>query len=164
MIYKRCMYVALVMCLGTTTSMNSQTQKVMQTTEISKDQQDVLNAIESMTQSFNGKDIEGVMSSYQSGALVIFEPESPVTDFKQLQEMFLGAFSINPKFEYPKGHEIFVNGDTATHIAPWVMTGIAPDGAKIQQSGLSVANLKKQKNGKWLLTFDNPHGSFLMNK
>jgi ketosteroid isomerase-like protein len=152
------------MCLGMTTSINSQTPKIMQTTEISKDQQDVLNAVESMTKSFNGKDIEGVMSSYQSGALVIFEPESPVTDTEQLRDMFLGAFSIDPIFEYPKGHEVFVNGDTATHIAPWVMNGTAPDGTKIQQSGLSIANLKKQVDGKWLLTFDNPHGNFLMNK
>lgn len=163
MIYKRCIYVAWVICLGMTTNMNSQTQKVMQTKTISKDQQDVLNAIESMIQSFNNKDIEGVMASYETGALVIFEPETRVTDFKILKEMFLGAFSINPKFEYPKGHEVFINGDTATHIAPWIMNGTAPDGTKIKQSGLSVANLKKQQNGKWLLIFDNPHGSFLMN-
>ncbi len=164
MIYKKCIYVACVICFSMTTTMNSQTQEVMQTQEISKDQQDVLKAIESMTQSFNSKDIEGIMSSYQSGALVIFEPKTMVTDFKTLKEMFLGAFSINPKFEYPNGHEVFVNGDTATHIAPWIMTGTAPDGTKIEQSGLSVAMLKKQENGKWLLTFDNPHASFLMDK
>ncbi|MEP3386422.1 MAG: hypothetical protein ABJN84_17790 [Flavobacteriaceae bacterium] len=135
----------------------------MQTETISKEQQDVLSTIESMTQSFNDKDIEGVMTSYESGALVVFEPNTKISDFTVLREMFLGAFQINPKFEYPKGHEVFVNGDSATHIAPWIMTGTAPDGTKIVQEGLSMVNLSRQKNGGWLITFDNPHGNFLMN-
>ncbi len=164
MMYKRHIYVTLVICLGMAASMNSQTQKVMQKTVISEDQQDVLNAIEAMTQSFNSKDIEGVMSSYEKDAVVIFEPETPVTDFNALKEMFLGAFTLNPKFEYPKGHEVFVNGDMAMHIAPWIMKGVAPDGSEIQQTGLSIATLHRQKDGKWLMTFDNPHGNYLINK
>ncbi len=164
MINRRRIYVALAMCFFMATMMYSQKQKIMQSTTISKEQQEVLNAVESMTKSFNSKDINGVMSSYEKGALVIFEPESPVYDHKVLREMFQAAFAINPQFEYPQGHEVFVNGDSATHIAPWVMTGTAPDGTAIKQQGLSVANLKKQSNGKWLLTFDNPHGSYLMDK
>ncbi|MEM9649651.1 MAG: DUF4440 domain-containing protein [Bacteroidota bacterium] len=136
----------------------------MMKTSISKEQQEVLYAIESMTKSFNNKDIDGVMSSYEDGALVIFEPETPVRDPKILEEMFLGAFSINPQFAYPNGHEVFVNGDAATHIAPWVMTGKAPDGTAVRQTGLSVANLRRQKDGRWLLIFDNPHGSYLLNQ
>ena len=71
----------------------------MEKTVISKDQQDVLK-VESMTQAFNSKDIDGVMSSYRAGAMVIFEPETPVADYDQLREMFLGAFTISPKFEF----------------------------------------------------------------
>ncbi|WP_161992014.1 YybH family protein [Flagellimonas algicola] len=163
MINKRHMYVMLVIGFGMTTSMKSQKQKVMQTT-ISKEEQAVLGAIASMTKSFNNADIDGVMSSYQEGALVVFEPEMRVTDKKQLREMFLAAFAIKPQFEYPNGHEVFVNGKSATHIAPWIMKGTAPNGTPITQSGLSVAHLRKQPNGKWLLTFDNPHGSYLMSK
>jgi len=77
--------------------------------------------------------------------------------------MFTGMSMANPVFTY-SGHEVFISGDIATHIAPWEMTAKAPDGSKIKQSGLSVATLKKQENGKWLLTFDNPHASFLMSK
>lgn len=142
----------------------SQKQKVMQANTISKEEQEVLTAVETMTQAFNGKDIDGVMSSYQTDALVIFEPKTPIRYSDALREMFLAAFEINPKFEYPKGHEVFVNGNSATHIAPWIMTGKGPDGSIIEQRGLSIAHLKKQKNGKWLLTFDNPHGSFLMDQ
>lgn len=153
----------MVICLGLTATMNSQNKKMMKKTQ-SKAHQEVLQAIESMTHAFNNRDIKGVMSSYEDGAMVIFEPETSVTDAKVLREMFLGAFAINPQFQYPNGHEVFVNGNTAMHIAPWIMTGKAPDGTVIQQNGLSVANLRKQKDGRWLLTFDNPHGGYLLNQ
>ena len=78
-----------------------------------------------------------------------------------LKEMFQGAFSLNPKFTY-SGHEVFVNGDIAVHIAPWTMKGQAPDGSEVKQEGLSIAVLRKQKDGKWLMVFDDPHGQFLM--
>ena len=69
----------------------------------------------------------------------------------------------NPVFTY-SGHEVFIKGNVATHISPWKMTAKAPDGTVIKQSGLSVAVLRKQKNGEWLMIIDDPHGQFLMNK
>jgi ketosteroid isomerase-like protein len=44
------------------------------------------------------------------------------------------------------------------------MTGTAPDGTPIRQSGLSVAVLRKQADGKWLMVFDNPFGQHLLDK
>lgn len=126
-----------------------------------KEQAAVLAAVQQMTHSFHQKDIKGVMSSYENQALVVFEPENPITDRAQLKEMFQGAFSLNPKFTY-SGHEVFVNGDIAVHIAPWTMKGKTPDGNAVEQSGLSIAVLRKQEDGKWLMVFDDPHGQFLM--
>ncbi len=55
-----------------------------------------------------------------------------------------------------------VQGDIAVHFAPWTMTGTAPDGTEIKQTGLSVAVLRKQADGNWLMVIDNPHGQHLM--
>ncbi|OUS34844.1 hypothetical protein A9R00_12355, partial [Oleispira antarctica] len=77
---------------------------------------------------------------------------------------FEGAFQINPKFDYPNGHEVYIANNIALHIAPWVMTGKAPDGTSIKQSGLSVAVLRKQESGNWLMVLDNPHGQQLLDK
>lgn len=131
--------------------------------QMAQEQKNVLAVIEKMTSAFHDKDIEGVMASYESNAVVVFEPEKPVSDPAILQEMFQGAFMINPNFVY-SGHEVFIKDDIATHFAPWTMTGQAPDGTDIKQSGLSVSVLRKQEDGKWLIVFDNPHGQFLMNK
>lgn len=146
--------------LFTTTILNAQNTKPM-TTSFTQTQQDVLNTVKQMTNAFHNKDLEGVMKTYEPQALVVFEPELPISDETELRNKFIQAFQINPKFTY-SGHEVFVNGNLATHFAPWTMTGQAPDGTPITQTGLSVAILRKQDNGQWLIIFDNPHGSFLM--
>jgi ketosteroid isomerase-like protein len=38
------------------------------------------------------------------------------------------------------------------------MTGVAPDGSAIAGGGLSVAVLRRQAGGKWLIVIDNPFG------
>lgn len=75
--------------------------------------------------------------------------------------MFEGAFALNPTFEY-SGHEVYVADDIAIHIAPWTMTGQTPDGETIADNGLSVAVLRCQANGKWLMVIDNPYGARLL--
>jgi len=129
--------------------------------KMSTDEENVLGIIENMTASFHRGDLEGVMKTYEDNATVVFEPGKPISDRTVLREMFKGAFTLNPKFTY-SGHEVFVSGDIAVHLAPWIMKGQAPDGTVIKQSGLSVAVLRRQSDGEWLMVIDNPHGQSLM--
>lgn len=122
-----------------------------------------MNAILDMTAAFHKKDIGRVMASYEKKAIVVFEPENPVSDPEAIRQGFFGFFAVNPTFEYA-GHEVFVNGDIAIHFAPWTMTGKSPDGVDIKQSGLSVAVLRRQPDGKWLMLFDNPFGQHLLDQ
>ncbi len=128
---------------------------------MTQDQQNVLTAVETMTLAFQAGDIDAVMQTYEPGATVVFEPGSPVQDGDQLRAMFTAMAEVNPVFTYT-GHEVFVAGDTAIHIAPWSMTGQAPDGQAIAQSGLSVAVLRRQADGAWKMVIDDPHGAHLM--
>jgi ketosteroid isomerase-like protein len=129
--------------------------------KMTRDQTDVQNAIEAMTSAFQRGEIDQVMSQYEVEATVVFEPAAPMSDRDAITEMFTGMAAINPTFTY-SGHEVIVNGDIAIHTAPWVMEGKMPDGQVIKQSGLSVAVLRKQADGKWLMVIDNPHGSRLL--
>ncbi len=144
---------ALALAIPQTSTAESQT--------MTQDQQDVLNAIQTMTNNFQGNDIAGVMASYESVATVLFEPGSPVSDAAQLEQMFAGMAAVNPVFDYA-GHEVIVTGDIALHIAPWAMTGQTPDGQKLAQSGLSIAVLRRQADGSWKMVIDNPHGGRLL--
>jgi len=148
----------VLLTFGVISTGNSQTKK-----KFNKEQNKVLKAVQSMTTAFENKDINKVMASYESKAVVVFEPETPISDNTIMREMFTGMSMANPVFTY-SGHEVFIAGDIATHIAPWEMIGKAPDGSEIKQSGLSVAILRRQENGEWLMVIDNPHGQFLMNK
>lgn len=149
--------------LGMLGILHAQHQLNMNQSQFNPEQQQVLHLVESMTSAFHEKDIHGVMSCYEANATVVFEPETPISDRSQLKERFLQSFQINPQFSY-LGHEVFIAGDIATHIAPWTMTGTAPDHSEIKQSGLSIAILRKQEDGSWLMVMDNPHSNFLLQK
>ncbi|CAN0601260.1 unnamed protein product, partial [Ectocarpus sp. 12 AP-2014] len=94
---------------------------------MSLEEKKVLSTVEQMTAAFHKGDIGGVMASYEPDATVVFEPGAPITDPAVLRQMFQGAFTLNPHFEYA-GHEVYVQGDIAVHFAPWRMTGKSPDG------------------------------------
>ncbi len=161
MIYKTHLKL-LVVTLFCMTSIITNAQ-IKKPKKMTQEQKNVLSTIEKMTGNFQEKNINGVMSCYEPNAVVVFEPETPIFDTNVLKEMFTEMSMANPVFSY-SGHEVFITGNIAMHIAPWQMTAKAPDGTEIKQSGLSVAVLRKQKNGQWLMILDNPHGQFLMNK
>ena len=127
------------------------------------EQQNVYSVIINMTSAFEKKDIEGVLATYEDNAIVMFEPQKPVTGKDNLRIAFTQFVTMNPIFTF-SGHEVYVSGDIATHIAPWKMTGQMSDGTKIEQDGLSIAVLRKQADGNWLMIQDNPNGQFLMNR
>ena len=133
----------------------------MQQKTFDHEQKAVMDAILDMTDSFHKKDINDVMASYESGAVIAFEPGKPVSGANAIREGFNGFFALNPKFTY-SGHEVFVSGDLAIHFAPWSMVGKTPDGNEVREKGLSVAVLRRQPNGKWLMVFDNPFGQHLL--
>jgi len=130
---------------------------------MSTQQKEILATVEKMTAAFHAGDIDGVMNSYEPTATVVFEPANPISDPAVIQSMFQGAFSLDPEFSY-SGHEVYIAGDIAIHFAPWTMTGTMPDGAQVEQAGLSVAVLRRQSDGRWLMVIDNPHGQHLLAK
>lgn len=133
----------------------------MTTQESKNTNNEVITAVQNMTAAFHAGDLDSVMESYAATATIVFEPGKPVSNREQQRAIFAQSFAIKPRFTY-SGHEVFVAGDTAMHIAPWQMTGTAPDGTNIEQSGLSVAVLQRSKSGTWLITLDDPHGQALL--
>lgn len=133
-------------------------------TKMSSDKDKVANVVQVMTEAFHKKDMHNIMASYEKGAAIMFEPGVAISDPEMIEKMFEGAFQINPEFTYPNGHEVYIANDIAMHIAPWIMIGKTPDGTDIEQKGLSVAILRKQENGDWLMVLDNPNSQALMNQ
>lgn len=116
-----------------------------------------LDTVLNMTDRFHAADIEGVMRSYESAAVITFEPGSPVEQPDVIRSLFESAFAASPRFTYGR-HDVLVAGDLALHVAPWTMAAKAPDGVAVTERGLSIAVLRRQPDGDWKIVIDNPHG------
>jgi len=155
--FRQSLFVLLAVSLWDIALADKNEEKLMNTEDAK-----VLNTVTSMTAAFHQKDIASILTSYEEGAAIMFDPGKAISDPTLIQQMFEGAFQINPAYTYPKGHEVYRANDIALHIAPWEMKGQGPDGTELSASGLSVAVLRKQANGSWLMVLDNPHGQALL--
>lgn len=117
----------------------------------------ILATIEAMTSAFHRGDIDGILRTYEPTAVVVGEPGAPVQGDAPLRAMFAGFIAAQAHFTFAS-HEVIAAGDVALHLAPWKMTGVDPDGGPIGAEGLSVAVLRRQKGGEWLMVIDNPYG------
>lgn len=160
--HKTRIYLLTALTFGMISFGNAQTTKKMEP-NFNAEQKKVYSTIEKMVTAFHNKDIAGVLATYEDGAIVMFEPQKPISGKDNLKMAFTQFAAVNPKFTFT-GHEIYISGNIATHIAPWTMVGQMPDGTKIEQSGLSVVVLRQQADGSWLMIQDNPSGQFSMSK
>ena len=117
----------------------------------------ILSTIHQMVDAFHEGDIAGVLKTYEPGAVVMAEPGAPVAGKAALEAMFAGFIAAQARFTF-LGHEVIQAGDVAVHFTPWRMTGTGPDGSRISGGGLSVAVLRRQADGKWLMVIDDPYG------
>ncbi len=155
-------YLGIALALATSTIGYAQNTKKMDLS-FNEEQKAVYSTIERMVNAFEHKDIKGVLDTYEKNAIVMFEPGKPISGHENLRQAFTEFVKFDPEYTF-KGHEVFIADDIATHIAPWNMVGTLPDGNRIEQNGLSVAILRKQPDGSWLMIQDNPHGQFLLSK
>lgn len=122
------------------------------------EEEKVLETIQRMTEAFNRGDIDAVMSTYEDPAAVVFAPDQPTASTtEQIRAGFEQFVTMKPNFSF-SGHEVYIADDIAVHHTPWKMTATAPDGTAIEHKGLSVAVLRRQSDGEWLMAIDNPSG------
>jgi uncharacterized protein (TIGR02246 family) len=123
----------------------------------------ILSTIDAMTDAFHKGDIDGIMRTYEPGAVVVGQPGSSVSGTPGLRAMFAGFIAAKAQFTF-LGHDVIQADDLALHITPWRMAGIGPDGTAIEAHGLSVAVLRRQSDGRWLMTIDHPYGDALLDQ
>ena len=123
----------------------------------------ILSTIDAMTNAFHKGDIDGILRTYEPGAVVVGKPGMPVSGTPALRAMFAGFIAAKAQFTF-LGHEVIQAEDVALHLTPWRMAGIAPDGTAVAASGLSVAVLRRQPGGDWLMVIDDPFGDALLNQ
>jgi uncharacterized protein (TIGR02246 family) len=119
--------------------------------------------IDAMTSAFNAGDMNGILRTYEQDAVVVGEPGAPVAGTPALRALFERFIAVKPTFTF-LDHEIVEAGDIALHFNVWKMKGTAPDGKPGQDGGLSVAVLRRQPDGRWLMVIDDPYGDHLLKR
>lgn len=119
--------------------------------------------IDAMTTAFAAGDVDGILATYEPGAVVVGEPGVPSTGTPALRTLFGRFIAVAPKFTF-LAHEVVEAGDIALHFNVWRMAGTAPDGSAIADGGLSVAVLRRQPGGEWLMVIDDPYGDRLLKR
>lgn len=135
----------------------------METIQLTAEQQNVVDSMNALKEAYSKRDLDAVLSCYEQDATFVFSVDAPVTGVEGLKEAFRQTFMINPVYEF-KGTQVFVSRDIASYMTTWKMTGAAPNGRTIKQTGFSVTVLRKQADGKWLISLDNPQGLYLIEK
>lgn len=118
-------------------------------------------AVDAMTAAFAAHDLDGILATYEPGAVVVGEPGVPSSGTPALRKLFERFIAVDPAFTF-LAHEVIEAGDIALHFNTWRMTGTAPDGTAIADGGLSVAVLRRQADGRWLMVIDDPYGDRLL--
>ena len=108
-------------------------------------------------------DMEGVLATFEPNGVLVGQPGMPAKGTPALREAFKQFMAIDPKITVTS-HEVIQADDIALHSSTWTMSGKAPDGSPIEQSGFSVVVLRKQPDGRWLIVIDNPFGDHLLHK
>lgn len=124
--------------------------------EQSMDHEAILETINSMTSAFAAGKIDGIMETYQPGAVIVAEPGRPVSGEAELRAMFADFVASSVNFPYGS-HDVVVAGDTGLHLMSWT----AP-GADGPMTALSVAVLRRQPDGSWKMIIDRPFGDSVM--
>lgn len=157
--FQRLMCLAFVMLGTQSIHAQSQNNQGSQTVEHAQ----IQSTIDTNNAAVSARDIEGVLATYEPDAVLVGQPGMPVMGTSALREAFKQFLALDPKLAVT-GQEIIQAGDTALHSYTWKMSGKAPDGTPIEQSGLSVVVLRKQSDGRWLMVIDNPFGNHLLQK
>lgn len=118
---------------------------------------DVLDTIRTMTTAFAKGDINTVMSTYATDAVVIGEPGQEVSGDAELRSMFATYVEAGVNFTYG-AHDVVISDDTALHLMKW--SAPQEDGQSLQ--ALSVAVLRRQPDGHWKMLIDHPFGDAVM--
>jgi uncharacterized protein (TIGR02246 family) len=119
--------------------------------------------IDAMTSAFGRGDLDGILRTYEPDAVVADQPGSFAQGSPALRALFGQFLSLKPTFRFLE-HEVIQAGDLALHLNVWNMRGTAPDGAAVEQGGLSVVVLRRQPDGRWLMVIDDPFGHAILDR
>ncbi|TDC84385.1 nuclear transport factor 2 family protein [Actinomadura sp. 7K507] len=106
---------------------------------------------------FNSGDPDALAEVYEEGAVLVLEPDAPLTgpDAHAANDHLMGLgvpITVNPRHCY-------TTGDLALLIVDWVIAGNDRDGRFVQIEGTATDVARRGADGRWRYAIDNPFGT-----
>jgi ketosteroid isomerase-like protein len=106
-------------------------------------------------------DLATYLGCYEYEATIVQQPGTVATGQEALGNFFAFYQSIRPTFTVVRRE--FIEGPEITlHLSAWTLNGTDADGKPITWEGRTTDVLRKQPDGNWLVSLDNPWGTALL--
>jgi ketosteroid isomerase-like protein len=116
---------------------------------------------DAVVKSRNEGDLATYLSCYEENATIVIQPGTVAAGQEGLRGFFAFFTSLKPTFTVVRRE--FIEGDNVTlHMSAWTLKGTDPAGNPIDWSGRTCDVLRKQADGTWLVSLDNPYGTALL--
>ena len=111
----------------------------------------------------NRNDLAAYLGCYEYEATIVLQPGAVATGQEALRNFFSFYQSMKPTFTVVRRE--FIEGPEITlHLSSWTLTGTDADGKPIAWEGRTTDVLRKQSDGNWLVSLDNPWGTALLDQ
>jgi len=104
---------------------------------------------------FNRFDEDALIALYEPDATLIPEPGSTVRGHEAIREALGNFLALRGTIKLDT-IRVYESGDLALLHGHWTLNGHGPDGNPLQMEGRSSEVVRRQADGSWLYTLDNP--------
>jgi ketosteroid isomerase-like protein len=108
------------------------------------------------TAAFNARDLDALLMLYEEGAALTPQPGVVVSGPAAIREALGGFLGLNGPIAMTT-KTIIPAGDLALLHAEWTLKGTGPDGTPIALAARSSEVIRRQPDGTWRYTIDNPY-------
>jgi uncharacterized protein (TIGR02246 family) len=97
---------------------------------------------------FNAADLAALVALYEPGAVLVTQPNGPVTGLDAIREAYRGFLVMKPKIHVETLGVFESAGGIAMMHGRWEMTGTQPDGSQVRVEGRNTEVVRRQPDGR----------------
>lgn len=120
-----------------------------------------LETVEQLIDAFHRGDVKAAQSMYEQDGVLVDDSGKVSSGPEALRKLLEGIIALKPTLT-TETHKIIQVGDLALYCSRWRLSGTAPDGSNVLQSGKSCDVLRRTIDGVWLIAIDNPQGTAIL--
>ena len=116
--------------------------------------------LSSYVEKFNARDINSLISLYETNACFVSQPGQVVTGLENIRQSLQSFIDMNGNLK-TKVNGVIQTCDIALVNSEWSFNGTGPDGKLVTIAGKAIDVLRRHSDGTWRILIDNPWGTDL---